>query len=441
MIGLEFAFAFSVVMLKDPVESLTIEKAVSIGLERSLGVKNAESQLIQAKERTKQARGLLGFRLDSQLSYDRYADPQQFGGGFSGNLDSKRATIVLSYPVDVTGLSRKTALAAKKNEDSVAESITITLNQTRFDIREAFFGVIRASWALQVAEEAVKAAEARLENANKLFNAGSIARFDVLRLETDLSRSSSELEQAQNNLRLAKQLLNNRMERDAETPFLIESEYLNSLANSLPKLEAKEGWLLDSALQNRAELRQLSSSLEARKFVTYTRRGGLSPSLSLSLSHSEFPGASSFQQSRTTTLNATVSFPLFDSGITRAQIAEAKQDEVQIVNNLEKTRLGITLELKSAIVRFRNAEAQVRFSQKTVSLQTEALRLAELRFNAGEGILLDVTTADSDLRSAQGGLVAARAEYLIAYAALQSAVGTDNLVPPVTTTTETQEPK
>jgi outer membrane protein TolC len=301
--------------------------------------------------------------------------------------------------------------------------------------------VIRASWVLQVAEEAVKAAEARLSNANKFFNAGSIARFDVLRLETDLSRVNAELDQSQNNLRLAKQVLNNRMERDAETPFTIESEYLNTIANDLPKLETQEGWLLDAALQNRAELRQLSSALEARKFVTYTRRGGLSPSLNLSLTHSEFPGASSFQQSRTTTLNATVSFPLWDSGVTKAQIAEAKQDEVQIVMNLERTRLGISLQLKSAIVRFRNAEAQMRFSQKTVNLQTEALRLAELRFNAGEGILLDVTTADADLRSAQGALVAARAEYLIAYAALQNAVGIDNLVPPATTTTEIQVPK
>jgi outer membrane protein TolC len=442
VIGVEFAVALAIIGFQEPVEVLTLDRAISIGVERSLGAKIAESQLVQAKERTKQARGLLGFRLDSQFSYDRYAERQTFGGGGSGgNFDSKRASIVLSYPVDIVGLSRKAALAAKKNEESVAESITITLNQTRFDIREAFFGVIRASWVLQVAEEAVKAAEARLSNANKFFNAGSIARFDVLRLETDLSRVNAELDQSQNNLRLAKQVLNNRMERDAETPFTIESEYLNTIANDLPKLETQEGWLLDAALQNRAELRQLSSALEARKFVTYTRRGGLSPSLNLSLTHSEFPGASSFQQSRTTTLNATVSFPLWDSGVTKAQIAEAKQDEVQIVTNLERTRLGISLQLKSAIVRFRNAEAQMRFSQKTVNLQTEALRLAELRFNAGEGILLDVTTADADLRSAQGALVAARAEYLIAYAALQNAVGIDNLVPPATTTTEIQVPK
>jgi outer membrane protein TolC len=176
--------------------------------------------------------------------------------------------------------------------------------------------------------------------------------------------------------------------------------------------------------------------LVAREFFTYTERGGLAPSLNLSATYTRSINPGPFARENQTTLGATLSFPLWDSGITRARVRAAREDEVQTKLALEQVRLGVALGVKSAVVRLRNAAVQVNFAKKIVEQQTEALRLAELRYNSGEGILIDVTSADADLRQALGGLVNARAEYLTAYAALQQAIGLDALPQPATTNTQ-----
>lgn len=406
--------------------SLTVEQAVQEGLERSIGVRVAQSQTRQAEQRSRQALGLLGFRFDSQATYERYAAKQGFGPG-TGSIDAKRVSFVLSYPVDLVGLGRKAADAARATEAGTRESVTVEEISAKQQIREAFYNVLRSQWNLDVQREALKAAEDRLEVARRQFVAGNVARFDVLRLETEVQRNQSAVLASENAVRLTKQVLNNAMSRDVSTEFQLETPFADVRKASLPTFDLSEGKLLALAEANRPEIRQLNKFLVARRFFTLTERGGNTPSLNLQAIYTRTFDPQPFTRENQTTLAANLSFPLWDSGITRARVRAAKEDERQVELNLERTRLGISLEVQSSVVRLRDALSQVTFAEKVVELQTEALRLAELRYSAGEGILLDVTTADADLRAALGNLVNARSEYLIALAALQKAVGTDDL--------------
>lgn len=411
-------------------ERITLEEAVRIGLENSIAIRNAQSQVRQAQQLSRQAIGQLGFRLDGLATYERYDAASSFGPGITGSRDAQRASLVLSYPVDIIGLNRQAARASQRNESAVRENVTIESLAVKRSVREAFFNVLRAEWSVQVAQEALEAAQARLQITQARFNAGDVARFDVLRLETEVQRNASDLENAKNNVELAEQLLNNVLSREVGTPVEIESGYQDVRNAQLPSVDLAEAPLLALAYANRPELRQLDQFLEARRFLTQTRRAGNTPSLSLSATYTRTINPSAFQRENAVTLAANLSFPLWDSGITRARIAEAKEDELQTQLNLERARLGIGLDVKNSLVRLRNAAALVTFAEKTVALQTEALRLAELRYQAGEGILLDVTTADADLRAALGNLVNSRVEYLIAFAALQAATGVDQLPNP-----------
>ena len=55
-------------------QKLTVEQATEQGVENSIGVKAAESQLRKAQQQTRQALGSLVFRLECQTYYERY-DP------------------------------------------------------------------------------------------------------------------------------------------------------------------------------------------------------------------------------------------------------------------------------------------------------------------------------------------------------------------------------
>lgn len=426
-----FVLAASVIQAQ---ETLNIDQAVEIAIQNSSQVKIAQSQYKQAVELSNQARGFLGIRVDGSASYERYLDRTISFGGGQGQIDAKRATLNLSYPIDLVGVSRKAWQGANANESAALEAVNVEKNKVRLSVREAFYGVLRAEWNQQVLKEAYDAATARLEVARKRFNAGDIPKFDVLRLETEVTRAESNKLSATTAVTLSKQVLNNAMDRPIDTEFEIDTPFREIRSDSLPEVLLDEKTLAELAQQFRPELKQLALLKKAREFYTYAERSGNSPSLSFGTRYTHTIDPAFGVRANNVVFSATLSYPLWDSGITRAKIRSAKEAENQVQLSLDKTKLGIDLEIRSAVVRLTNATNQLRFARKTVELQTEALRLAELRFSAGEGILLDVTLADADLRSALGALIAARSEYLIAVAALQKAVGIDELPTTKTTT-------
>ena len=66
-------------------------------------------------------------------------------------------------------------------------------------------------------------------------------------------------------------------------------------------------------------------------------------------------------------------------------------------------------------------------ARKQVETAQETLRLSELRDRAGEGLLLEVLDAQRQLTQARNDLNTAKYDYLAALAALQRAIGRDDV--------------
>lgn len=408
-------------------EPLSVEDAVAIGLRNSNAVKIAESQSEQARQARRQALGLLGPRVDAQLSHQRLTEATSFGQGVSGNKENTAGNLVITYPVDLLGVSRKAADAARLNELAAEANVEAVRNRVKGQVRSAYFNAVRAQEALTVQQALFQVTEDRLRNARLRFEVGDIPRFDVLRFETQLTQADAEVLNATNQVRLSLQSLNRALSRPAETEIVLA-----------PPAEVEDFALADAelvalALTERSEIRQLNYLRKARAFVTYTQRSGLTPSLSLRSTFSHNFKPSPFQLRNQGIFEAVVSVPLWDSGITRARIASAREDERQVELNLEERRLDITLEVQSALVQWRNAMQVLRVTQKSVELQTEAVRIAQLRYQEGESILLELTQAQTDLTNAQSAVVSARYQARIAAAALRQAVGRDDLTNSVPT--------
>lgn len=408
-------------------EPLSVEDAVAIGLRNSNAVKIAESQSEQARQARRQALGLLGPRVDAQLSHQRLTEATSFGQGVSGNKENTAGNLVITYPVDLLGVSRKAADAARLNELAAEANVEAVRTRVKGQIRSAYFNAVRAQEALTVQQALFQVTEDRLRNARLRFEVGDIPRFDVLRFETQLTQADAEVLNATNQVRLSLQSLNRALSRPPETEVVLAPpDPVEDFALADPELIAL-------ALTERSEIRQLNYLRKARAFVTYTQRSGLTPSLTLRSTFSHNFKPSPFQLRNQGIFEAVVSVPIWDSGITRARIASAREDERQVELNLEERKLDITLEVQSALVQWRNAMQVLRVTQKSVELQTEAVRIAQLRYQEGESILLELTQAQTDLTNAQSAVVSARYQARIAAAALRQAVGRDDLTNSVPT--------
>ncbi|KAA0237453.1 MAG: TolC family protein [Armatimonadetes bacterium] len=312
--------------------------------------------------------------------------------------------------------------AAKLGLAASERNVEAAKGQVKLAVRQSYFQVVKASWQVRVAQQSFTNAESRRAVAESRFRQGDVARIEVLRFETEVAQRRSELIAAQNQLSLSKNAFNNTLGRPIETP--VELEDVAPTDPALPSVED----LVQSALESRPELDALEAQWKAQGVVRQAEETGDDPSLALSAVHTRNWQTAGFgSQSQSTVGTAVLSFPIVDSGLTRARVRSAKQEEEAAKLRWEQAKLGVTLDVRQAHTALVNALSRLNVTRSQVEFATETYRLASLRYEAGEAIQLEVIDAQTQLVAAETSQVAAQYDVLSALAQLQFAVGKDEI--------------
>ncbi len=406
-------------------DALTVEQAVEIAVKNAYAVRLAESAAEQARANQSAASGALRPQINATGQYIRLAEGvsnSAGGSGFGGSTaDSKQVNLVLSQLIDISGVTRKTVEARKFQKLASEMDVTTQINEVKSRVRSQFYQVLQTRALIKVQEEELRNAQQRLANAKLREAAGDVSHFDVLRFETDAKRSEQALVDAQGNFELAKQALNNMLGRPVGTDF--DPQDVTSLRTVAVSPAVAEAL----AQGNRPEVKSGDYLVQAAGSLVGVEAGGLRPSMAFSAQYSRVIDPSPGQAVQSLFGVLTISFPVFDSGITRSRTLAAREFEEQAEIRLEQTKLAVSLDVRNAITRLETTKKALDVAQSGQTLARESLRLAQLRYDEGAGILLDVTTAQTELTRAQGAVVTAHYQYLSAIAALQRALGTDDL--------------
>jgi len=121
-------------------------------------------------------------------------------------------------------------------------------------------------------------------------------------------------------------------------------------------------------------------------------------------------------------LNATL--PIYEGGAIKARIDESKSDLAAAQAQLDQTRLDIALDVKAATLNLSEAYQRIQTTEKNVAEAEEALRLAQVRFQSGISIQVEVSDAETALTQAGTNFVNAKYDYATALARLQRATAT-----------------
>ena len=184
------------------------------------------------------------------------------------------------------------------------------------------------------------------------------------------------------------------------------------------------------AVQVRPEILEADANIAAaRKGIALARKSQL-PSLGFSVGGVFSPNAAGFSP-RTTTAQAVLSLtvPIFDGGVARARVQEARSDVATAETNRRQAVDLVALEVRSAYLQLVQARDRVAVANQALSQAQEAFRLARVRYNAGvsaqAGIspLLEVSDAQSALTQAQNNRVNALYDYNNSRARLDKSAG------------------
>ncbi len=426
--GVIFSVATMFVALQSPsVPSgpLTLDQVAELAERNAFAVRIQMTAVEKSRLSVKQSQAALGPQVSGSLAYTRLneAVSTQFGNTsfVTQPIDSKTGGLSLQLPIDISGNQRRLIRAGKANYSASQGTLQADLNDARLAARTDYLAILRAQAQVKVDESALQDSQERLKQAQLQFNQQEIAKIDLLAYETAVDQAKSDLLNAQNSLDLARQTLNAELAIPIETPLQVVE------VDTLPPLPRDAGSLVKVGQNRRPEVKALIDTVEALRNITRATESGQNPSLSFGLNVSTnfdpLPG----NQRSTTTGTLTLNVPFFDSGITRAKVKAARQDELATKLQLQQAQLTISKDVRASITTLASAKARYENAQAQVGYAQETYRLAIVKQNAGEGTYVEVIDAQNSLTQAKNGLLGAKYDYLNAYAQLQRAIGVDDI--------------
>ena len=404
-----------------PVVHMDLSDALKIAETNNLTYRAAVADVRAAAARVVQATGA---RLPS-LSASYARQHTQSAGAFligpvripisATNYDNTQETLqwaIYSGGAIEAGVGQASAgYAAAKSELAASHANVID------DTTSAYFALLGARKRAEIADQAVAVAQDDLKTAQQLFNAGTAARADVLRQQVTLSNAQLQQVQADNDAALANASLANLLNVDLGSTI----DTTENLEAPAPTFSLDE--VLDDAHQRRPEIAASQSAVTIAQDAVRAARAGTLPTLALQVQNAgltpNFENIPQPQLSET----LSVTWKLFDGGLTHGKVAEAQADVDKAQINLQQLENGVDLEARRAYLNYVAAQAALAAARTGQSSADENLRVTRIRYRAGVGTSLELSDALLSDTQARVQFVTAQANLRSSLVTLERAAG------------------
>ena len=171
--------------------------------------------------------------------------------------------------------------------------------------------------------------------------------------------------------------------------------------------------LVDNAFQNRADLAATENQLLAQEQQLSVIRGNFFPSFNASVSANDSgPNPANLQWGVTGQVG--LSWPLFQGGLTLAQMREQRATLSGVQAQRDALRQQVRLEVERAQLAVHAARESVTAADEAQTNARERLRLAEGRYRAGVGNIIELS--DAQLSATNAAVQRVQASYNLATA-------------------------
>jgi outer membrane protein len=401
--------------------TLTLEECIAIALEGQPRIQVTLAEYAAARYRVNQALAPLLPQVSGQVSssWSQNAVLSGSGGSTIATQQSRRgedtlvAQILLSQLLFDFGKNLAETEARRKLAEVAVEDVELQRQLISLTVKEAYTNTLFSQRLIRVQEQAQERAELNLRSAKGFFEVGTRPKSDVARAEVDVANAKLDLIRARNALRSAIVALNTAMAINVDT----RTQIVDNLIYQPVTLDRQQ--LRADSLRQRPEFR--SAKLRAAAAEARERRAfrDFFPDVSGTGSY----GGTQRELNESWSLGLSLNWSIFDGGNRIARYQEAKANLEGAKANVQSTELDIVQNVEQAEIFVEETQERILAAQTLVASAQENFRLAQGRFDAGVGTILELTDAQLALTQAQNTESQALADYRISLARLDRAVG------------------
>lgn len=399
-----------------------------LSLESALEMARANPQLAQAQASIQQAQGQLGIARSGFLPFGTVSGR---AGGTASSLGAAPsstlyatygATLSLSQTLWDFGRTLGAYLAARDQERAAKAGLDATWNAVELAVRTAYYTVLADEAFVAVADQTVASNQRQLDLARGQFDVGTRPRFDVTTAEVNLQQSLILQITARDGVILDRINLSQAVGQDVSKRTL-------SLPTVPADIDLDVPRLMTEALASRPDLRGAEFQISAAEESLSAARSAWYPILGVSATYnwndSKFPVAGGLPAPDANSWNilGTLSWPFLAGGADMGRVDVQSGALASAKASRDLVLLQVRTNVEQAVTGVNEARARREVSRKLVAQAKENLELAEGRYQAGIGTIIDVTVSQTSYTSAQASEVKAAFDLATAWAQLQFAIG------------------
>jgi outer membrane protein len=322
--------------------------------------------------------------------------------------------------------------AAQRSESSFVDLYLRDLQTVAYNVATAYYNYLAAERTTQVDLQIVKNDQVQEDLVRAQVTAGTTARVDIATAELPVAQARVAVIRAQSAEYAAQAAFSNAMGLDANVAAMPidDTQALNSSSqiSTLPIPTYDEA--VKRALALRPDYDSAVQSLESSQYSLSSAKRGYFPTITATGDYGDTStsvGGGALRNAGS--VGAALSLPIFDQGVTAADIAQAKSQVDVSQANLQTTLLGVQLNVKQSLTNLVSARSALDQTQAEYNQAISVLQSTQAQYKAGVTTLPLLLNAETGLTQALTDQVTAVYSLRQAEQAYLYAVGSNYEIP------------
>ncbi len=319
----------------------------------------------------------------------------------------------------VTDFGRTSRLTDSARLRTLASDETLSSVRARvlLDVQTAYFRALSAQAVLRVANQTTDLRRLTLRQVTALAQSGLRSTLDVSFAQVNVSEAELALSRAASVVSIEHARLSSALGYDRDQPFTLLDEPFPAALPDSPEP------LIERSLHERPDLAALRHDQQALDRFADAEARLRNPTVSAAAAAGVAPLRDERLRETYSAAGVNVSVPILNGGLFGARRAEAQLRASAAGKEVEDATRQIARDVRVAWLEASDALRRLDVVARLVEQANDALRLAQARYDAGLGSIVELNQAQVNQTAAQMDAASAQYDYLITLATLNYATG------------------
>ncbi len=444
-----FLFSFTMICMSIPLsvsgQSDTVffdrETAVKAALENNPGMRIALLEKMRTQAKRDEARGNLLPSVSASGSYTRNLKKQViffpeemavlFGGSTAlevGSDNSYRGALSLALPV-YNPVIYANIRAAEIEQTLSDENLRATEIDLTYNVQKAWYDALLAKESLDVIRLSFENARQNLENIQKLYQQGMVAEYDLIRAEVQTENIKPEVLQAENALDISLNFLKILLGVEEDVVIGVRGSLLESAEKMLSDFSIPQA---ERSLLNNTDYVNLGLQKNLLMQQKQIIKSGNLPSVNAITNYAYITEANDFELANydwvnTASAGLQINIPLFRGFTSRNQVKQMDISIQQLDLQRDYLKDNLSIELTNILKSMDVAIQKAADAQRNVELAQRGFNIARIRYDSGQGTLLELNDSEVALTRARFNLLMSKHELLTAKIRYDQFIGKNDI--------------